>query len=88
MTAQAKSAPRWHLLAAVAMASPAASLATSQALAVMANLAAMAGVTLAVKASHRVDLVWAMLLSVRSVMPWNRHKMHCVVWQHKPMAKC
>jgi hypothetical protein len=84
MTAQAKNAPKRRLLVAAAMASQAASLAISQALAVTANQAAMAGV----KALRLVALVWVTPLSVRNVMLWNQRKMHCVAWLHKPMAKC
>ena len=88
MTAQAKNAPKLRLLAAVAMANPVASLATSQALAVMANQAAMVDVTVVAKALRHVAHVWVMPLSVRNVMRWNLHKMPCVAWLHKPMAKC
>jgi sRNA-binding protein len=70
------------------MASPAASLAISQALAVTANPAAMADVTVVVKDLRRVALVWAMRLSVRNAMLWNQPKMPCVAWLHKPTAKC
>jgi hypothetical protein len=51
MTDLAKNVPKLHPLAVVAMASPAASLATSQALAVTVNQAAMADVTVVAKAS-------------------------------------
>ena len=88
MTAQAKNAPKLRLLAAVAMANPVASLATSQALAVMANQAAMVDVTVVAKALRHVAHVWVMPLSVRNVTRWNLHKMPCVAWLHKPMAKC
>ena len=88
MTAQVKNVPKPHLLAVVVMASPAASLAISQALAVMANRAAMADVTVVVKALHRVAHVWVMRLSAPNALPWNQHKMRCVAWPHKPMAKC
>jgi hypothetical protein len=74
MTALVKNAPKLPPLAVVAMASPAASLGISQALAVTANQVVM----VAVKALHRVAHVWAMPLSVRNVMRWNRHKMRCV----------
>jgi hypothetical protein len=79
MTVQAKSARRQHLLAVVAMASPVASLAISQVLAVMANQAAMADVTVAEKALRRAAHVWGMLLSVPNALHWNRPKMRCVV---------
>jgi hypothetical protein len=88
MTAQAKNAPKLRLRAVVAMASPAASLATSQALAVMANQAAMVDVTVVAKALRHVAHVWVMRLSAPSVMLWNLHKMPCAAWLHKPMAKC
>ncbi len=88
MTDQAKNVPKLPLQAAAAMASPAASLATSQVLVVMANQAEMVVVTAAVKALHRVAHVWAMRLSVHNVMLWSQPKMPCVAWLHKPMAKC
>ena len=50
----------------------------SQALVVMANQVEMGGVMAAVKALRLVVHVWAMRLSVRNVMLWNLHKMHCV----------
>ena len=84
MTARAKNAPKPHLLAVAAMANPlanpAASLATNQALVVMANRVA--------KALHHAAHVWAMRLSVRNVMHWSQRKMRCAAWPHKPMAKC
>jgi hypothetical protein len=70
------------------MANPVASLATSQALAVMANQAAMVDVTVVAKALRHVAHVWVMPLSVHNVTRWNLHKMPCVAWLHKPMAKC
>ena len=88
MTALVKSVPKWHLQVAVAMASPAASLVTSQVLAVMANQAAMADVTVVAKALHRVAHVWVMQLSVPSAMPWSRRKTRCAAWLRKRMAKC
>ena len=80
------SKPRLQLV--VAMANPVASLATSQALAVMANQAAMVDVTVVAKALRHVAHVWVMRLSVRNVTRWSLHKMPCVAWLHKPMAKC
>ena len=88
MTVQAKNAPKPHLQVVVAMANPVASLATSQALAVMANQAAMVDVTVVAKALRHVAHVWVMRLSAPSVMLWNLHKMPCAAWLHKPMAKC
>ena len=88
MTAQVKNARKLRLLAEVAMASPVASLATSQALAAMANQAEMVDVTVAVKALHHVAHVWVMRLSVPNAMLWNLRKMPCVVWPHKRTAKC
>jgi hypothetical protein len=88
MTARAKNVPKWHLLAAVAMANPVASLAISQALAVTPNQAAMADVMVAAKALRHVVHVWVMSLSVRNVMRWSLHKMPCVAWLHKRTAKC
>jgi len=87
-TALAKNVPKPRPQAAAAMASQAASLATSQVLVVMANQVAMVVVTAAVKALRLVAHVWAMRLSVRNVMLWNQRKMHCVAWLHKPTAKC
>ena len=88
MTAQVKNVPKPHLLAVAAMASPAASLATSQALAVTLNQAVMADATVAAKASHRAAHVWVMQLSAPSALPWNQPKTRCVAWPHKPMARC
>jgi hypothetical protein len=88
MTAQAKNARRQHLQAVAAMASLVASLATSLALAVMANQAAMADVTVVAKALRRAVHVWVMLLSAPNASLWNRPKMRCVVWPHKPMVRC
>ena len=84
MTAQVKNVPKLCLLAAVVMASLAASLVTSQALAVMANQAA----TAVAKALRHVAHVWVMPLSVRNVTRWSLHKMPCVAWLHKRTAKC
>jgi hypothetical protein len=88
MTDPAKNAPKLHLLAEAEMASPAASLATSQVLAVTANLAAMAIVMAAAKALHRVALDWAMQLSAPNALPWSPPKMRCAAWPRKPMARC
>jgi hypothetical protein len=88
MTVQAKNAPRQYLLVGVAMASPVASLAISQVLAAMANPAAMAGEMGVAKVLRRAVHVWEMLLSVPNALPWNRLKTRCVVWPHKPTAKC
>jgi sRNA-binding protein len=84
MTAQAKNAPKPHLLAVAAM----ASLAISQALVVTANQAAMAGVKVVAKALRRVAHVWGMQLFARNALLWNQLKTRCVVWPHKHMAKC
>jgi hypothetical protein len=88
MTDLAKNVPKLHPLAVVAMASPAASLATSQALAVTANQAAMADVMVAARALHRVAHVWVMQLSAPNALLWSLHKMPCVVWLHKRTARC
>jgi hypothetical protein len=88
MTAQARSVPKWHLQVAVAMASLVASLVTSQALAVTANPAAMADVTVVARALRRAVHDWVTPLSVRNVMLWNQPKTRCVAWPHKPTAKC
>ncbi len=88
MIVQAKNAPKPRPQAVAAMASPAASLATSQVLVVMANQVAMVVVTAAVKALLRVAHVWATRLSVRNVMLWNLRKMPCDVWLPKRTAKC
>jgi hypothetical protein len=84
MTALVKSVPKLHPQVAAAMASRAASLVTSQALVVMANLAAM----VVARALRRAARVWAMPLSVRNVMLWNQPKTLCVVWLRKPTVKC
>jgi len=88
MTVRVKNVPKLRLLAAGEMASPVASLATSQALAVMANQAAMVDVTVVAKALRHVAHVWVMRLSVRNVTRWNLHKMHCAAWLHKPTVRC
>jgi hypothetical protein len=88
MTAQAKSVPKPPPLAVVAMASPAASLVTSQALAVTASQAAMVDVMVAAKALHRAAHVWVMQLSVLNALLWSLPKMPCVVWLHKRTARC
>lgn len=86
----AKNAPSPRLLAVVAMASPAASLATNQALDVTVSQAAMAVETVLVtaKALLRVAHVWAMRLSAPNVLPWNQPKMRCAAWLPMPMARC
>ena len=84
MTVLAKSAPRLRLQVVVAMENLAASLATSQALDVMANQ----GVTVVAKALRHVAHVWVMRPSVPNAMRWSQPKTLCVVWLHKPMAKC
>ena len=88
MTAQGKNAPKPPLRRVVAMANRVASLATSQALAVMASLVAMVDETVRVKVLRRVVHVWAMWLSVRNVMRWSLRKMHCAAWLHKRTEKC
>ena len=88
MTAQAKNAPKPRPQVVVEMASPAASLAISQALAVTANPAAMADATVVAKGLHRGAHVWVMRLSVRNALLWNQPKMRCVDWPRKPTAKC
>ena len=88
MTAQGKDAAKPPLRRVVAMANRVASLATSQALAVMASLVAMVDETVRVKVLRRVAHVWAMWLSVRNVMRWNLRKMHCVAWPRRPTVKC
>jgi hypothetical protein len=88
MTARAKNVPKLRLLAAVAMANPAASLAINQVWVVMAKQAVMVDVMVLAKALRHVAHVWGMSLFVRSVMPWNQPKTLCAAWLHTPMAKC
>jgi hypothetical protein len=82
MTDPAKNAPSPPLRGVDAMASLAASLATSQALVVMA------AVTQAEKVSHHVARVWVMQLFAPNALPWNRRKTPYAAWPHKPTAKC
>ncbi len=87
-TAQVKNAPKPPLRRVVAMAKRVASLATNQALVVMASPVAMVGETVRVKVLRRVVHVWVMWLSVRNVMRWSLRKMHCAAWPRRPTAKC
>ena len=79
MTALDRNAPKLRPQAVVAMASPAASLAISQHLAVTANLAvmahAMADVMVVARALRRAVHDWVMQLSVPNALLWNQPKM-------------
>jgi hypothetical protein len=88
MIARVKNAPKLRPQAEVAMANLVASLATSQALVVTANLDAMVAVTLAAKALRRAVPDWAMLLSAPNALLWSQLKTRCVAWLRKRTAKC
>jgi hypothetical protein len=82
MTDPAKNAPSPPLRGVGAMASLAASLATSQALVVMA------AVTQAEKVLPHVARVWVMQLFAPNALLWSLHKTRYADWPHKPTAKC